>query len=303
MKKIILYIKTHNKTGLKYFGKYEGKDVFKYKGSGKYWRAHLDKHGNDVSTEIVGVFEDVETAKEFALTFSDKNNIVESKDWANLKVECLDGGWDYVNTTGKNGFYSLTDDERHEIAVKGGNACFAAGKGIHAMTSEQKKQGLYKNGVHIQHLEETRKNTIRTNNKKYKTDYPTQTSEVKEKIKKTMIEKYGVDNPMKSDAIKDRQQESITKKYGVDNISKHDTVKLKKRKHFEEKYGVSCVLNTEETKEKARQSQIKKRGREIVKKLEEMRNSFGVRLPRNYPLMSDDKLLCLYNEYKEYLQL
>lgn len=302
MKKIILYVKTHNKTGLKYFGKYEGKNVFNYKGSGKYWRNHLDMHGNDVSTEIVGVFEDANAAKEFALAFSTENNIVESKEWANLKVECLDGGWDYVNSTGKNGFYKLTEEKRQELATKGGHACFAAGKGIHSMTPEQKKQGLYKNGVHIQHLEETRENTLKTNNKKYNVDYPTQNTEVKAKIKKTMFEKYGVDNPMKIESVKERHRENLTKKYGVDNISKHENVKAKKKKKFEEKYGVSCALNTEEAKEKARQAQLKKRSREIVKKLEELRDTFGIKLPRNYPLMSDEKLLLAYNEYIKQIQ-
>jgi hypothetical protein len=35
-----LYVKTHNITGLKYFGKTTN-DPFKYKGSGKYWLDHL----------------------------------------------------------------------------------------------------------------------------------------------------------------------------------------------------------------------------------------------------------------------
>ena len=53
---IYLYIKTHNITGLKYLGKTK-QDPFKYKGSGKRWRYHIRKHGNDVTTEVIGVFE------------------------------------------------------------------------------------------------------------------------------------------------------------------------------------------------------------------------------------------------------
>lgn len=53
-----LYIKTHNITGLKYFGK-TIKNPFKYKGSGKYWTRHLAIHGNDVTTEVVATFEEV----------------------------------------------------------------------------------------------------------------------------------------------------------------------------------------------------------------------------------------------------
>jgi transposase len=50
---IYLYVKTHNKTGLKYLGKTTSKDPHKYKGSGTYWLSHIKKHGYDVSTEII----------------------------------------------------------------------------------------------------------------------------------------------------------------------------------------------------------------------------------------------------------
>ena len=84
---ITLYIKTQNQTGLKYFGKTTKKDPNKYKGSGKYWLNHLKKHGNDVHTEILGVFESIEECKKIAIKFSTENNIVESKSWANLRME------------------------------------------------------------------------------------------------------------------------------------------------------------------------------------------------------------------------
>lgn len=89
---VTLYVKTHNKTGLKYFGKTSKKDPMKYKGSGKYWLKHLNKHGNDTTTEIIKTFHDEIECKKFALDFSIKNNIVESKEWANLRLENgLDG--------------------------------------------------------------------------------------------------------------------------------------------------------------------------------------------------------------------
>ena len=40
---IYLYIKTHNVTGLKYLGK-TTQDPYKYKGSGKRWTNHINKH-------------------------------------------------------------------------------------------------------------------------------------------------------------------------------------------------------------------------------------------------------------------
>lgn len=86
--KITLYIKTHKKTGLKYFGKVTGwKDPYIYHGSGKYWRKHLRKHGYDVDTQIVGEFDDIQKCSEFAIRFSAENNIVESEEWANLQIE------------------------------------------------------------------------------------------------------------------------------------------------------------------------------------------------------------------------
>ena len=83
---IYLYIKTHNITGLKYFGK-TTQNPFKYKGSGKYWKAHLKKYGYDVSTEIIFETENLDEIQKVALNFSKENNIVISNEWANLIEE------------------------------------------------------------------------------------------------------------------------------------------------------------------------------------------------------------------------
>lgn len=82
-----LYVKTHNVTGLKYFGKTVKADPYKYKGSGEHWVNHLAKHGNDVTTEIIGYFTDKDECIKAAIEFSEKNNIVKSDNWANLIVE------------------------------------------------------------------------------------------------------------------------------------------------------------------------------------------------------------------------
>lgn len=81
-----LYIKTHNITGLKYFGKTVG-DPCKYKGSGVRWLNHLSVHGNKVTTEVVGYYEVLEECNKAALEFSEKHNIVKSNEWANLIIE------------------------------------------------------------------------------------------------------------------------------------------------------------------------------------------------------------------------
>lgn len=91
-----LYVKRHLITGLKYFGvtKREGKYFDSYKGSGKYWKRHIRKHGYNVETIIIDIFDDDDPLLvETALKFSRDNNIVESNEWANLKEENgLDGG-------------------------------------------------------------------------------------------------------------------------------------------------------------------------------------------------------------------
>ena len=84
---IYLYVKKHNKTGLKYFGKTTKNDPYRYNGSGTYWKRHLNVHGKDISTLEVWKFDNIDECVKFALDFSEKNNIVESKDWANLNIE------------------------------------------------------------------------------------------------------------------------------------------------------------------------------------------------------------------------
>ena len=93
-----LYIKQHNQTGLKYFGK-TITDPFTYSGSGKYWRLHLAKHGKDVSTLWGQLFYDPVQLTDYALKFSFENRIVDARDgngkkiWANLKPENGFDGW------------------------------------------------------------------------------------------------------------------------------------------------------------------------------------------------------------------
>lgn len=89
---IYLYVKTHKKTGLRYLGKTKNKNPEKYPGSGKYWKRHLSKHGNDVSTNILLESEDKEEIRKWGKYYSDLWNVVESKGWANLVEECGDGG-------------------------------------------------------------------------------------------------------------------------------------------------------------------------------------------------------------------
>ena len=84
---IYLYVKQHKITGLKYFGATSKKNPYTYLGSGKYWRRHLKVYGKDIDTINVWKFDNQDECEKFALEFSEKNNIVESQNWANLRPE------------------------------------------------------------------------------------------------------------------------------------------------------------------------------------------------------------------------
>lgn len=86
-----LYVKTHNKTGLKYLGKTK-RNPHKYQGSGKYWKRHIKKHGYDVKTEIILTTDNIQILKDTGIYYSNLWNIVESSEWANYRPENGDGG-------------------------------------------------------------------------------------------------------------------------------------------------------------------------------------------------------------------
>lgn len=82
-----LYVKQHTNTGLKYFGKTISKNPYKYLGSGTHWQKHLKVHGKHVETIWCQLFTDIYECVDFALKFSRENDIVKSKEWANLRPE------------------------------------------------------------------------------------------------------------------------------------------------------------------------------------------------------------------------
>ena len=116
-----LYIKQHSITGLKYLGYTSSKDPYKYKGSGKYWLRHLSKHGKYITTTILLATKDLADIKDTGIYFSKLFNVAKSLEWANLKEESGDGGWDYVNThiTPKRTEYHKQQGTRFAIINKG----------------------------------------------------------------------------------------------------------------------------------------------------------------------------------------
>lgn len=93
--KIYLYVKTHQVTGLKYLGQTTASNPHLYPGSGLYWKRHLEKYGNNFSTEIIQECQTEEELREFGIYYSNLWNVVESKEWANLKEEAGQGGRGY----------------------------------------------------------------------------------------------------------------------------------------------------------------------------------------------------------------
>jgi hypothetical protein len=118
---IYLYVKTHNKTGLKYLGKTVSKNPHKYRGSGIYWSSHIKKHGYDVTTEILKECQSESELNYWGKYYSELWDIVKAKDengrkiWANLKPESGDGGFD-PKTYFKKGSDNIMYDE--EVAYK-----------------------------------------------------------------------------------------------------------------------------------------------------------------------------------------
>jgi hypothetical protein len=93
MKMIYLYIK-ESPLGLKYLGKTE-RNPFKYVGSGTYWKKHLKKHKftyEDIKTTILFETTNKEDLKNKGIYYSELYDIVDSKEWANLRTEEGDGG-------------------------------------------------------------------------------------------------------------------------------------------------------------------------------------------------------------------
>lgn len=86
-----LYVKTHNKTGLKYLGQTH-RDPYTYLGSGTRWLNHIRKHGNDISTYILLETECKTKLKVAGLQYSELFNVVADYSWANIVEEKGTGG-------------------------------------------------------------------------------------------------------------------------------------------------------------------------------------------------------------------
>jgi len=138
-----LYIKQHNITGLKYFGRTTSKDPTKYKGSGKWWTRHIKIYGNDVTTIWYHLYTEKHVIQEEATAFSVSHNIVESKEWANLMIE------DGINGSVKGHYRGeVTAETRKKLsdAAKRRKITSMSGKKHSEETKEKIRQAIKNNG-------------------------------------------------------------------------------------------------------------------------------------------------------------
>lgn len=88
-----LMIKEAKEIGLKYLCKCaDYKDPEKYKGSGVYWKKRTGSGKYEITTTILGHYDNQEDLRTAGEMFSEKFDIVKDSSWANLIPEIGDGG-------------------------------------------------------------------------------------------------------------------------------------------------------------------------------------------------------------------
>lgn len=125
-------------------------------------------------------------------------------------------------------------------------------------------------------------NQIKTIKQKYGVENCFQSTECKEKIKKTNLERYGVTSCLQNKNIMQKSKYTCLKKYGVTNGGASKQAQDKIKKHMLEKYG---VINPGQIPE------VKKKIRETLKK----HNSFNTSKPENIVY---DKLCSKFNDVR-----
>jgi hypothetical protein len=184
-----LYIKQHSITRLKYFGK-TTRNPYKYSGSGKYWLSHIKKHGKEhiVTLWVSGPYHD-KSIVDYALRFSEENNIVESSDWANLKPENgLDGGTSEQATINNN---KLVLDNRHPWQKR-------KGASVGAINNKEKVE----NGTH-QFL--MRDDGTSISSDAHKNRSIEEKGIIRKKTEATFLEKYNAKSPLQNKDIAARE--------------------------------------------------------------------------------------------------
>jgi len=133
-----LLIMEHNITGLKYFCKTTMRDrLHRYKGSGVAWNKHLKEFGREVTVKIFGFYTDGKKCFDDAIKFSTDNDIVNSKEWANMIPETGKNG---ASLYGKlNPFYGKHHSEQTKEKLRIANTGNSYNKGAYRSPEHRAK--------------------------------------------------------------------------------------------------------------------------------------------------------------------
>lgn len=150
--------------------------------------------------------------------------------------------------------------------------------------------------------DEAKKIKVASSLAKYGVENPTQSKEVKDKIKDTVSERYGVDHYSKTDSYKEKVKETCLEKYGVDHYLKTEEGKNKVRDTVRQRYGVNNPLQNKEILQKLIATKIERYGfsfhRPTGKTEDEIKtwiNSFGFNFRSDTSLLQG-KELDLYDD-------
>lgn len=125
---IYLYVKTHNKTGLKYLGKTKSKDPHRYKGSGADWKLHLKENGVDYTTEIIKECKNNAELNYWGRYYSNLWNVAHSNEWAN-RIPETGGGSPYRVLTESQKLHLSEKFKGHVVSEETRQKISNAGKG------------------------------------------------------------------------------------------------------------------------------------------------------------------------------
>lgn len=160
-----LYVKTHLTTGLKYLGQTKSKDPYGYKGSGVYWKRHLNVHGVNFKTDILLATNSKSELIETGVFFSKLWNIVESIEWANLTEESGSGGntfkpetFEKIKATKLKRYGSEYYNNRDKISITLGITNVSQLESVRAKISESLK-GVPKSESHKAALRKPKSNS------------------------------------------------------------------------------------------------------------------------------------------------
>jgi hypothetical protein len=243
-----LYIKTHNKTGLKYLGQTK-KDPLAYSGSGTIWCKHLLDNGNDVDTTILLSTTCVKERNYWGRYYSTLFRITTAMDdygnriWANVIPETGGGGLQgAMNPMKRDLVRQKTSGDNHYTKREGyvetrGGESHHMKKDEHRNRMRGSNNPMSKPEVKSKHLENNRiaQNALETREKKR---IAAKDRWADEEFKESTREKMRAGNTLevrqrKSDALKGKPQKIITcphcGKSGGNNIKRYhyDNCKLR----------------------------------------------------------------------------